>query len=1546
MIKKILSLALALFMSSSLLSADIEVLPGGQLFFLGHGAGSLGLAGNGITRFGSIEGVLYNPAVTGDFRRVTATLTGGGVLNQNFYGYTGVSIPTLFGVWSIGSTTMVNKQESGVTNAGTIIGVNASLAKAMTETLFFGIGTKFYGAKEQSLGTDFGFTADLGIYFKSFPNFANMGFDPRAETNNSDISYGIGLYDFAAGAVIRNIGKQVTYKSEDGSKSYNATEPLTFGVGASGKIVKLENFYVQTLVDLSFPIITKPEPRFMMNANLGLELGIIDMIFLRAGWPITASTGIGVPDVGPVSVGGGAKFKIPRKSGGNTDVKLDIAWFPQRFNNETNAGLFGTVSVGFGYKDDEKPAIKVQTTNVYFSPNFDGDKDVVRINLGIEDNKLLKGWKVVLKDKQGNLVKEFESGELLAKKLTPKTFVKRLVTKDKDVSVPEYVEWDGIGYNGEVSITTNIYYETVTNYVYVGTNGEAQTNAETNTAAESVETNTEAEEVGVETEENGEATTNTAENSPESATNSAAEETLETEESPAPSTNAEGVESGTSAPADEPTEEEATNANAWMKSLSSEQLAYFSVADGIYAYDSLRAKGRNDKKDDPNYKAEVVKVKRVEVVTNKVVTNLNDGKYVFEVLAWDKDDNTNTSGEKSVFLDKTPPTLKMYTYEEDERIFSPNGDGNKEEFVISNEYNMDIGDVAELEFKAEDGGTVKSYVFSNEIPKVLRWNGNKDDGSEAGEGSYSFSAFVYDKAGNFSKKELSGITLVRRMEKPELSLSADIFSPNKDGIHDSISINQDTDSEKYLTNWRLEISNDSGEIVNIFKGDDSLKRSIVFNGYSKDNKVLDDGLYSFRLKLFYKSGNEPESETVKTRIDNTAPVVSAGADEPMAFSPNDDGEKDTFEISNEIKNYDPDDKVRLRIYDDKGGLVYEQESHASNFVKSFVWEGNKNTGAPGEEAPSGEYNYRLFASDKVGNTNGFTLSGIKLDRGVKKASADHSIAVMSPNGDGENDKQNFTLSLSTNEGLTGWRFSIENSSGERVFEQSGEHEMPESISWNGKSSSGSKLDDGRYTYTLGVSYISGSKASSLKKSFIIDTSAPEIELSLDNKIFSPNGDGNKETFTVHHKHEPGLSSEKYFIDITDETGYIIKSITFNNDLPDKYEWNGANSDGEIVDNGEYSYHIRAVDEGGNENSTKITAELRNYDDKLSIVSSEELFSPGSGGVDTTTFTPSMSRTNGLMSWNIKIYEEDSPEDILYSQDSSNKTLPEPFVWDGKKGDEYLQDGRYIAEFHAEYENGNTPSAEGLALVDTGGPIIDLNIHPELFSPDNDGENDTMHFGLHVKDPVGIKSWKLVTAKMEKGKLVEKPFKTFTGTNEFNDVIKWDGYSDERPEGVEDDKYLVESATEYGVKVYAEDVLGNKSEMELKTYDVDILVIKTPDGYKIRINAIHFLPNRAWIRREYYPILDRLAQILSKYEKHTIRLEGHTDLGGNRANMERLSAKRANSVFRYLVRQGLDEDRFKVVGRGKSRPLFDEDPNSPFYQQQKAMNRRVEFYLEK
>jgi outer membrane protein OmpA-like peptidoglycan-associated protein len=117
---------------------------------------------------------------------------------------------------------------------------------------------------------------------------------------------------------------------------------------------------------------------------------------------------------------------------------------------------------------------------------------------------------------------------------------------------------------------------------------------------------------------------------------------------------------------------------------------------------------------------------------------------------------------------------------------------------------------------------------------------------------------------------------------------------------------------------------------------------------------------------------------------------------------------------------------------------------------------------------------------------------------------------------------------------------------------------------------------------------------------------------------------------------------------------------------------------------------------------------------------------------------------------------------------------------------------------------------------------------------------------------------------------------------------------------------------------------------------------TRQGDHIILNMpgnITFDTGSADIKSNFYEILNSVAIVLEEYGKTYVDVYGHTDSVGSENYNQKLSERRAQSVYSYLVSQGLNSDRFSVQGYGETRPI-----GSNASVTGRAQNRRVEIEI--
>ena len=113
-----------------------------------------------------------------------------------------------------------------------------------------------------------------------------------------------------------------------------------------------------------------------------------------------------------------------------------------------------------------------------------------------------------------------------------------------------------------------------------------------------------------------------------------------------------------------------------------------------------------------------------------------------------------------------------------------------------------------------------------------------------------------------------------------------------------------------------------------------------------------------------------------------------------------------------------------------------------------------------------------------------------------------------------------------------------------------------------------------------------------------------------------------------------------------------------------------------------------------------------------------------------------------------------------------------------------------------------------------------------------------------------------------------------------------------------------------------------------------------DTLKLSLDSeVSFDFDRAEIKPPFRPSLDKLSNVLLKYDRTVVHVVGHTDSTGSDQYNQRLSQQRAESVASYLLSSGVPADRLRTEGRGEREPRDSNDTEAG-----RQLNRRVEIYI--
>lgn len=158
--------------------------------------------------------------------------------------------------------------------------------------------------------------------------------------------------------------------------------------------------------------------------------------------------------------------------------------------------------------------------------------------------------------------------------------------------------------------------------------------------------------------------------------------------------------------------------------------------------------------------------------------------------------------------------------------------------------------------------------------------------------------------------------------------------------------------------------------------------------------------------------------------------------------------------------------------------------------------------------------------------------------------------------------------------------------------------------------------------------------------------------------------------------------------------------------------------------------------------------------------------------------------------------------------------------------------------------------------------------------------------------------------------------------------------------------VIPHAGNYGVTTEKAGYLFNSMNFNLPDFDkyqeidTHILMVKAEVGSKVVLKNIFFDVNQSSLRPESLSELENIRDLLLKNPGCRIQINGHTDNVGHAKMNAALSLKRAESVVKYLVEQGIAPTRLQAKGYGSERPLVSNDDEA----EGRQINRRTEIEI--
>ncbi|HNZ25863.1 MAG TPA: FlgD immunoglobulin-like domain containing protein [Spirochaetota bacterium] len=549
-----------------------------------------------------------------------------------------------------------------------------------------------------------------------------------------------------------------------------------------------------------------------------------------------------------------------------------------------------------------------------------------------------------------------------------------------------------------------------------------------------------------------------------------------------------------------------------------------------------------------------------------------EGFYRGKLTIYYVNGNTPSSITPEFELDVTPPSGKV---DIQEKIFSPDGDGVLDEAVIKqtasseDEWNGKIFD--------SENKVVKSYLWRGQPPKQFNWDGVDDNNNLLPDGSYFYQLSSRDVAGNYFETPKKEVKIFTANTPVFITASLSHISPNGDNIKDNqiFQIRSTESKENRPTNWSITIKDDKDSVVFTEKNEGSLPPTYTWNGKNNSQSNAIDGDYYGLLEVNFESGTKSSSKSKLFTIDTVKPSIELKL-VGSVFSPNGDSRLDVIEI---LQKGSEEDLWESYIYDkDKKELL--KKYYKGRPVEKEIWDGKDSNN---NLSPNGFYSYLIKSVDKAGNSNFAEINNIELKNINTPLFLTLSDDKFSPNLDGKYDTLDLKPILGVKDDLEVYKIEIFNSDKKIVRKFEGLKSIPDRITWDGLDNSGVVVPDGGYYAKLSAIYRFGNNPEVESAQFLVDNTPPNIELTMSPQYFSPDNDGADDELTMSIKSYDLTGIKDWTLSIMNPAKTkVFNSFSGTGKPTELIIWDGVGKNGELVESAEdYPLLLRAEDVVGN-----------------------------------------------------------------------------------------------------------------------------------------------------------------------------------------------------------------------------------------------------------------------------------------------------------------------------------------------------------------------------
>ena len=174
----------------------------------------------------------------------------------------------------------------------------------------------------------------------------------------------------------------------------------------------------------------------------------------------------------------------------------------------------------------------------------------------------------------------------------------------------------------------------------------------------------------------------------------------------------------------------------------------------------------------------------------------------------------------------------------DANFFFYPGDGGKDTLTIPQSGSSE--DLWEGGIYDSSGNRVRLFGSTGN-PSDLVWDGKDDGGGIVPDGVYSYRLSSTDRARNSTEKSLDNIIVSTIQPAVNLHISGAWFSPNGDGIKDTVGLTPGLSAREGIAGWEIRIRDAGNTSRRVISGTGAPPEKTEFDGRDGGGVVLGEG---------------------------------------------------------------------------------------------------------------------------------------------------------------------------------------------------------------------------------------------------------------------------------------------------------------------------------------------------------------------------------------------------------------------------------------------------------------------------------------------------------------------------------------------------------------------------------------------------------------------------------------------------------------------------------------------------------------------------------